>query len=170
MKAHQQAANVNGSYEDVASRADGDASAALTAGQQVISARDSFYNGATWDRVRGNTETGSLITLTTSSVNGADFTNYNARGIVIVLDVTAITGTSFTITIQGKDPTSAKYYTLLVSAAVSTVSTNIYRIYPGLTAAANATASDVVPRTFRVISTNTAISALTATCAGSLIL
>ena len=33
--------------------------------------------------------------------------------------------------IQGKDAASGKYYTLLVGAAVTTISTNVYTVYPG---------------------------------------
>lgn len=115
-----------------------------------------IFNGTSWDRQRGNVETGALITHTAASagVNGADQTNYNGRGVKVIIDVTAITGTSptLTVTLQGKDPTSGKYFTILASAAISTVSTVVLTIFPGATASANVTANDVLPRTFRVIS------------------
>lgn len=89
----------------------------------------------------------------TTTQNGADTTNYNNRGIVVVLDMTTVGTGSVTLAIQGKDSVSGKYYTLLAGAAVTTDSTNVYKVYPGLTAAANAVASDVLPATFRVIVT-----------------
>ena len=44
----------------------------------------------------------------------------------------------------------SNFWGLLKGAAVIANSTNIYRVYPGLTAAANAVANDILPRTFRV--------------------
>jgi hypothetical protein len=97
----------------------------------------------------------------TTTQTQADQANVGGRGIVVVLDMTAVGTGSVTLTIQGKDPASGKYYTLLAGAAVTTNSTNVYRVYPGLTAAANATASDVLPRTWRVLVTaNNANSAV----------
>lgn len=57
---------------------------------------------------------------------------------------------ALTVTIQGKDPQSGKYYTLLASAAITTVSTTVLKVYPGLAAAANASVSDVLPQKWRV--------------------
>ena len=51
---------------------------------------------------------------------------------------------------EGKDPVSGNYYTLLAGVAVTTVSTNVYRVGPGLTAAANQVANYRAPRTWRV--------------------
>jgi hypothetical protein len=82
----------------------------------------------------------------------ADQTNATGRGVQVILDATVNAGGagSITLEIDGKDPASGKYYSLLTGAAVVTVTTNVYRVYPGLTAAANATANDVLPRTWRV--------------------
>jgi len=122
----------------------------------------------------GNVDTGALITHTAAStgVNSADQANYVSRGLKLVIDITAITGSTptLTVTIQGKDTASGKYYTILASAALSAVATTVLTVYPGLTAAANVTANDVLPKTFRVI---TAIGggtpAVTATIGASLI-
>ena len=89
----------------------------------------------------------------TTTQTGADTTNSNARGIHVVLDMTIVGTGSVTLTIQAKDEASGKYYTLLAGAAVTTNSTNIYKVYPGLTAAANAVASDVLTPTFRILVT-----------------
>lgn len=106
-----------------------------------------------------------------AGVNSADQANSSARGVKVVVDITAITGTpTLTVTLQGKDPISGKYYTLLASAALSAVGTTVLTVYPGLTAAANLTANDVLPATWRVI---TAIGgttpAVTATIAATLL-
>ena len=42
----------------------------------------------------------------------------NSRGITVGINVTAVTG-SIVVTIQGKDPASGTYYTLLASAAIA---------------------------------------------------
>jgi len=97
-----------------------------------------------------------------ASANGADRTNGNARGIIIVIDVTLVPGVdTVTFTLQGKDPASGKYYTILASAALVGAGTVVLRVYPGLTAAANLVVSDLLPRTWRVITTHSAATNFT---------
>ncbi len=79
----------------------------------------------------GNTATASVITTTQGSA-----------------------ATSLTLSVTGTDPASGASVTLLTGAAVTSISTNSYRIYPGLTAVANATASDVLPKTWKVTVTH----------------
>lgn len=86
-------------------------------------------------------------------VNGqtADFTPHGApRGMHVVIDITSISGGNLTFTVEGKDPASGKYYTLLASTALAGTGTTVLRIFPGATAAANVTANDLVPGTIRV--------------------
>lgn len=125
--------------------------------------------------MRGNVSNVSAIAAlaaASAGANGADQLNLNARGLKLVIDITAITGTTptLTVTIQGKDPVSGKYFTILASAALSATGTTVLTVYPGLTASANVTANDVLPRDWRVI---TAIAgttpAVTATIGASLI-
>lgn len=113
---------------------------------------DYLYNGTGWDKARNNLDNITVLasaSRTTTQTQG-DQTNFNHRGIIVVLDMTVVGTGSVTLEIDGKDPVSGKYYAILTGAAVTTNSTNIYRIYPGLTASANATANDVLPRTWRV--------------------
>lgn len=73
----------------------------------------------------------------------------------IIIDVTAVTATpALTVRIQGKDPASGKYYDILVSTVIATVSTMIMKVGPGLTAAANLTANDMIPGIWRVTVTH----------------
>lgn len=97
----------------------------------------------------------ALITAAaaTTTQNSTDQVNANGRGVKVVLDMTTAGTGSVTLTIQGKDAASGKYYTILAGAAVTTNSTNVYTIYPGLAAAANVSANDVLPRTWRVLAT-----------------
>jgi hypothetical protein len=95
------------------------------------------------------------LSAATASVTGGDVGNTSADGAVFVIDITAITGTGPTavFTVEGKDPLSGKYYTILESASLSAVSTTVLRVHPALTAAANLTAADLLPSVFRVRAT-----------------
>lgn len=120
------------------------------------------------------TDTLALVTLTgaAAGVNGIDQTNGGFRGVKLVIDVTAITGTtpSLIVTLQGKDAASGKYYNMFVSASLTAVGTTVLTLYPGLTAAANVTANDVLPKVWRVITTVAGTTpAVTATIGASLV-
>lgn len=94
----------------------------------------------------------TLTTATTQTTTTADQVNLGGRGIKLVVDITAISGTGaqIIVTLQGKDVASGKYYSILVSAALTSVATTVLSVYPGLTASANVTASDVLPNIWRV--------------------
>lgn len=98
----------------------------------------------------------------TATVSSADITNLGGEGITVVLDVTASAATpSITLKIEGKDDLSGKYYTILESAAVTGTSTNVYRVHPMLTAAANLIAKDIMPKTFRITMTHSDADSIT---------
>ena len=89
----------------------------------------------------------------TTATNSADVTdNFGAKSAVVIIDVTSVNAVTptLTVTIQGKDPTSGKYYTILTSAAISTVSTVVLRVHPALAASANLIAKSIMPQTWRV--------------------
>jgi hypothetical protein len=140
-----------------------------------VNSQSLVWTGSAWESARGNVSNISPIAaLVTAAVgsNGADQVNPSGRGLKLVIDITALTGTAptLTVTIQGKDPVSGKYYTILASAALAAVATTVLTVYPGLVAAANLTVNDVLPRDWRVI---TAIAGtaptVTATIAASII-
>jgi hypothetical protein len=139
------------------------ASADGVTASNVLEMVHALYNGSTLDRQRGNLDNITVLASAarTTTQTQADQTNYNHRGILVVLDVTVPGTGSITVEIDGKDPVSGKYYALLTGAAVTTTTTNVYRVYPGLTAAANATASDVLPRTWRVKVTHNNANSIT---------
>jgi hypothetical protein len=99
--------------------------------------------------------TGMVLTAAAASANGSDLENTNHRGCVVVVDFTAVSGTTPTcvVTLEGKDPISGKYYTILASASLNSVATTVLRVFPAATAAANLVANDVLPRNFRVKTT-----------------
>lgn len=85
-------------------------------------------------------------TLPDLVTNGAQFLN-------VVLDMTTVGTGSVTLTINGKDPASGKYYLLLSGAAVTTNSTNRYKVGPTVTASANVSAQDYLPYTIQIVVT-----------------
>lgn len=113
------------------------------------------YNGSTIDRLRNNVDVTLLASGTRSTIQtSADITTYNAQGIHVTLDMTVVGTGSVTVTINGKDPASGKYYLLLSGAAVITNVTNVYKVYPGLPATANVSANDHIPRTIQIVVTH----------------
>jgi hypothetical protein len=122
-----------------------------------------------WDRLRANQDITLLASAArTTTVSTADQTNYNGDAIDVVLDVTNAGTGSITVTIEGKDALSGKYYTLLAGAAVVANGTTVYRVGPGLTAAANAVANFRVPRTWRVTVTHNNANPITYSVGASL--
>lgn len=85
----------------------------------------------------------------TTQLTQPDQTNQAHPGVKVVLDTTVF-GSGITLTIQGKDRDSGKYFTLLAGAEVAANNTKVYTVYPKLTAVGNVTASDVLPETWRV--------------------
>jgi len=115
-----------------------------------------LFNGTNWDRQRNNHEVTVLASAArTASTSSADQTNYNARGVMVNVRVTAITDTpSVTAKIEGKDTASTSYFTILESAAIAATGLTTLTVYPGITAAANVSASHIVPRLWRITVTN----------------
>jgi hypothetical protein len=130
----------------------------------------SLFNGTSFDRQRGNVDLGAVLTLTaaTTAQNSADQVNYNGRGVQLGINVTALTGTSFTVAVQGKDVASGQYYTLLTSPAITTTGFTVLTVYPGAPATATLSSPQVLPRTFRVLFTPTSAT-VTATIGASVI-
>lgn len=129
-----------------------DAKAFVARPALLTSPMNMVFNEATWDRQRGNT----AVQQANSAARTANLvcptqTNVNARGVHVVLDITAASGTGgLTLVIEGFDVTSGKWYTILQSAAQIAIAIVVLKVYPGVTAAANVAASDILPRTWRV--------------------
>jgi len=128
--------------------------------------RDSAGNAA-----ENATDTVLSSAARTASINSADQTNLNYRGVQVIIDATAASATpSLTVKIQGKDPVSGKYYDLITSAAITGISTTVLKVYPGITASANAAVSDVLPKTWRVSVTAANTDSITYSAVANLIL
>jgi hypothetical protein len=110
------------------------------------------------------------FTGATTTQTLTDIQNVMCRGIVVVLDTTVIGTGSITVTINGKDPASGKYYLLLSGAAVITNTTNRYTVYPtGIAAVANVTAVDVIPEVVQIVVTANNANAATYTVGFTLV-
>lgn len=107
----------------------------------------------------------TLAAVAASTILGGDMLNPMGAGLLVILDITAQAGgtPSVTVTIEGKDPSSGKYYTILASAALASVATTVLRVYPGLVPAANLTVNDVLPKTWRVKAVVAGAGTVTAT-------
>lgn len=112
------------------------------------------------NRNRGGTIMASAVRAAT--VTGQDINNDQYSGVTVILDITAVPTTdTVTLAIQAKDPTSGKYYTLLTGSAEVATATKTYKVYPGITAAANAAVSDMLPAIWRVTITHSAATNFT---------
>lgn len=101
-----------------------------------------------------NNDLGAVVTLTAASANGtsAQLNNAQARGVRVVIDITAITGTTptLTVTIQSYDAASNTYNTLLASAALNATGVTELLVYPGAAATANISADAVLSPKWRI--------------------
>jgi hypothetical protein len=117
------------------------------------------YNGSASELDYGNWEGTALASAArTASVNSADLTNFNARGVTVTIDCTAnASALGVTAALQYKDTLSGKYVTLLTSAtlfAATATGTVSLVIYPGTTVSANLSVSAPLPRVWRVAMTH----------------
>lgn len=89
----------------------------------------------------------------TTTQTQADQANATKQGIEVLINMSVVGTGSITVTIQGKDPISGNYFTVLASAAIVTNILTRLRVYPGLTAAANSRENDVLPSVWRILVT-----------------
>jgi hypothetical protein len=112
------------------------------------------FNGTTWDRVRNNTDVTLLASSSrTTTQTSASIPVYNAQGITVWMNTTSVGTSSNTLSVVEVDPVSAVTSTLLASAAISGNGMTRLHIYPGVTVAANASASVRIPRNIQIIVT-----------------
>lgn len=121
------------------------------------------------------TEGGSTVTVfasaaRTATENSAVFDNFGARGVHVIIDVTAASATpSVVFTIQGWSGVGDDYYDLLASAAITGTGTTVLKVFPGATAAANAAANDCLPPRWRVRAVHADADSITYSVAANLL-
>lgn len=111
------------------------ADAAANPTTPMVGAGGLLFNGTTWDRERGNTEGVLLASAArTAAAQSSIQTNYNARGVLLTLNVTAASGTGgLTVCIYGVDPigSGGDPNLLRASVPVTTTGRKAYLLYPG---------------------------------------
>lgn len=129
------------------------------------------FNGSTWDRQRNNQNITVLSSSARTATNqSATQTNYNSRGLHLVINVTSITSTpSITVDIQGQDSVSSEWYNILTSVAITATGRTIMKVYPGIGQIANQAAADILPRTWRVNVTHANANSITYSIGASVI-
>lgn len=160
-------------------------SGARPLGQQLVGALALTRTPASADEAAGATahtydtepqfNSEELILLSSAvraaTVTGVSRKNYGHRGIVLTFDQTVVPGVvTTTPKIQGQDPASGKWVDILAGAAQVGVATIQLKVYPGLVAAANLVANDVLPRTWRFVVTHSGAGNFTYSVGASLIL
>ncbi len=136
-----------------------------------------LYNGATQDRQRNNTD---LVLLASAARTAAtptpDQINYNGRGVVLLLNVTANPGGAETLTVSIEAKIGGVYRTMTAfpATAAAANATYLYLLYPGIVetvAVANLEPQALVlPRGWRGVVTPSASGSWTYQLDGSLLL
>jgi hypothetical protein len=148
---------------DTAAAASADALANPTIKQ--LGADNMVFNGTTWDRQRGmglaatTGDTGAK----TATGNGATQTNVGNKGVAIVVNMGAVTGTTPTcvLKVQGSLDGGTTWYDIPGATTASLTATGVFGItlYPGVptvagtttTIAGTATCGQPIPRTWRMV-------------------
>jgi len=131
------------------------------------------YNGSAWDRFRGNVASILLgPAARTASTASANQTNYNAKGVMVFLNVTAASGTGgLILRFTAFDPQSGGFLLMNVApTAVTATGLYVYTYYPGITAGGTQATSGALPRTWGVTVTHSDASSYTYSVAASLIM
>ena len=111
-------------------------------GARILPAAGFGYNGATWDRARNNAEGTALASAArTAGTAGIDVVTYNARGIALLLEVTANPGGAETLSLKLQVKLPSGTYADLADAGVLFTAANGAKgliVYPGVLAADHA--------------------------------
>lgn len=116
-----------------------------------------LFNGTTWDRQRNNLSIAhDLSSARVASGNGLTFTNHNGRGVAFWLNVTAVSGTTPTMTVRIQwSPDNGTTWldmdtTNLQTVSITGTSNHVLRVAPGLPVTANLSANQIAPRLMRL--------------------
>jgi hypothetical protein len=152
INASGQAPIIDAKFPNAAAAADGYANPTIT----HEGADGMLFNGSTWDRARNNfVTTADSSAARTVTVAGATVTNFNAKGAVITINVTALSGTSPTLVAKLQyspdgGTTWIDYTAKPVTTTISTTGLTTLIVCPGVTEVANSVVSLPLPRTVRM--------------------
>jgi len=133
-----------------------------------------LFNGATYDQKVNNAPITLLASAArTATTTSPDQTNYNARGVMLVFDVTAVPGGEETVMFKlySKDALSGKYNILFSGSALSTTGTRVYFFYPSIMSGLGDGQQDMpLPRSWRIAISHSASGSFTYSVAGCYLL
>lgn len=94
----------------------------------------------------------ALNVSTAGTTNGATLDNPVGRGIALYIDITTITGSSPTLTVnlQVLDPASGNWVTVASSAALNMDGESTLTLYPGIAVTSNVAVNGAFGRAWRV--------------------
>lgn len=120
------------SWDRVRTTSDADSTGVFGNGILAAAARNTIFNGATWDRLRGNVE-GTLLASAARTANALSptQTNHNARGVLVMVDVTLAGTGNLTPSIRAIDPISSNTYVLLSGGPITASGRWGFLVYPG---------------------------------------
>lgn len=147
-----QAPVIDAKFPNAAVAADGYANPTIThEGADLM-----MFNSSTWDRMRSNwNQTLDSSAARTATVAGTTGTNWNHTGMVVTLNVTAVSGTSPTLVAKLQfspdgGTTWIDYDAKATTASITATGAYILKFFPGCTEVANSAIGLPVPRTFRL--------------------
>lgn len=116
-----------------------------SAGLGEIAVAKMLYNGSTWDRERGNTEPAEALASATrtATVTTVTMTNHGGRGILVMLNITAASGTGgLRMRVLARDGGGASYILAEQDVADFTATGQFaMELYPGASSAPDAAAA-----------------------------
>ena len=131
------------------------------------------FNEVSWDRNRGNTQFTVLpLAARTATVTSGDLINYNARGIVAILNITAVPGVdTIQLLFLEVDPVSGTSLFQIGTNPVQ-IATGVFSfaMYPAAMAGRTNQTNAILPRTFRIRITHSGAGSFTYSVGASLIL
>jgi len=132
------------------------------------------YNETTWDRFRGITARSLLASAArTAEATHVDQVNYNWRGLILTVSVTAQSGGSITPKLQIKDSISGSYVTIWTATTpLTAVGVYSYIFYPGSLDLAGFVekVQTTIGRTFREATTHGNASSITYSISADMLL
>lgn len=93
-------------------------------------------------------------TVTPTPFQGNDFSHTRLGGHFVIRTTAIGAAPSVVPAIEGLDPLSGVWYTILTGAAIVAAGTTVLRVYPSFTPVANLTAGDLLPPTWRLTMTH----------------
>lgn len=144
---------------------------------QVLSHQMLWNGDISWHKQRGNVTAEVLASAArTATINSASQTNHNARGVTLLLNVTANPGglATLTVSIETQLANVWRALTAFAATASGTNATYIYQLYPGIvetSAVGNVEVQGLgLPRFWRVTVTHSGAGSWTYSASSSLML